>query len=100
MKNILLILILILIPLNADAYGTWENVCKAGYGVIQKTSIYGQFDGCTYNKIWHFTNGLIFQCQEYKYMYYYNPQVYILSNQYGNLKVIIENNEFLGTLYK
>lgn len=100
MKKVLFIIIVIFTTLAANAYGDWENLCKAGYGVIQKTSIYGQFDGCTYNKVWHLTNGLLFQCQEYKYMYYYNPQVYILANPYGNLKVIIENNEFKGTLYR
>ena len=100
MKKILLICSLIIL-INLSVYAVnWEDLCKDGYRVIEKTSIYGEFKGCEYGKYYKLSNGLTFKCEEYEYMNEYNPDVYILQNNYGNLKVIIEDEEIDGSLYR
>lgn len=99
-RVLLLFVIFVFANVEVCIANDFEELCKDGYGVIVKTYISGTFEGCDYNKSYKLANGLIFQCNEYNYSYNYNPDVYILQNRYGNLKVIIDDEEFYGTLYK
>lgn len=84
------------------AFGAgWEELCKAGYAVITETSVDGEFTGCEYDKKVPLQNGLVFVCSEYNYTYSYNPDVYILKNiKTGDIKVVIDDESFEGTLYR
>ena len=94
------LILLISICLPAYAY-VFEELCKDGYAVVAKTSVNGDFNGCEYSKRYKLSNGLVFECSEYSYSYGYSPTVYILQNiNHGDLKVIIDNREYRGTLYK
>lgn len=100
MKNFLFLLNVLLITNLSVFAANWEKLCKDGYRVIDKTSIQGKFEGCEYGQYYKFSNGLTFKCEEYEYMNEYNPDVFILQNNYGRLKVIIENEEIDGSLYR
>jgi hypothetical protein len=79
----------------------WEDLCKEGYAVITKTSISGEFNGCDYDKHYKLSNGMTFKCDSYDYSYSYSPDFYVLKNiKYGNIKYIINGDEYSGTLYK
>lgn len=77
-----------------------EDLAKDGYAVIDETTVKGyDFEGCEYDKVIAFNNGLKFKCSEYSYHYSYNPEVYILKHaQYDSYKVIIDDEEFEGRL--
>lgn len=77
-----------------------EDLAKDGYAVIDETTVKGyDFEGCEYDRVIAFNNGLKFQCSEYSYHYSYNPEVYILKHaQYDSYKVIIDDEEFEGRL--
>lgn len=78
-----------------------EELSKDGYAVAEKTSILGEFNGCEFDKIYKLANGLIFKCAEFNYYYSYNPEVYILEHiKNGDYKVVINNNEYYGSLYR
>lgn len=100
MKRLLCLLSFLLLANLSVFAADWERLCKDGYRVIEKTSIYGEFNGCEYGKYYKLSNGLTFKCEEYEYMYEYNPDVFILQNNYGRLKVIIGNEEIDGSLYR
>lgn len=77
-----------------------EDLAKVGYAVIDETTIEDyDFEGCDYDQVIKFNNGLKFQCSEYNYHYSYNPEVFILKHaRYSDYKVIIDNKEFEGSL--
>lgn len=79
----------------------WEELCKDGYGVVAQTSIDDEFEGCEHGKAIPLRNGMTFVCSEYSYSYEYNPDVYILQHvTRGDLKVVIEDEEYEGRLYR
>jgi len=92
----------LLLGVSLVAYGgDLEDLARDGYGVIEETQVNGEFEGCDFDKRVPFLNGLIFVCSEYSYSYSYMPEVLILKNvNSGNLKVIIDDDEYDGSLYK
>ncbi len=61
----------------------------------------GEFNGCDFNRRVPLTNGLILVCSGYAYHYAYSPKVLILKNvRSGELKILIDGEEFDGTLYR
>lgn len=78
-----------------------EDLAREGYAVWEETSVDGDFEGCEFDRRIPLMNGLIFVCQGYSYHYAYSPDVLILRNvRSGDLKVIIDDEEFDGTLYR
>lgn len=102
-KIFLVILSFIILPIISRGdivfANVFEDLCKDGYYVFNKTSISGTFEGCDYEKVYKLDNGLKFECQEYNYSYSYYPDVYLLTNKYNNIKVIIEDEKYAGRLY-
>jgi len=96
------LLLALLLGVSLVAYGgDLEDLARDGYGVIEETQVNGEFEGCDFDKRVPFLNGLIFVCSEYSYSYSYMPEVLILKNvNSGNLKVIIDDDEYDGSLYK
>jgi len=100
MKRFLITIIMCLICLPTFA-SDLEELCKEGYGVIINTQVSGEFNGCDYNKIYKLDNGMTFECTEYSYSYNYRPDFYVLKNvKYGDLKYLIDDEEYQGTLYR
>ena len=78
-----------------------EDLARDGYAVVEETSVDGEFEGCAFDKRIPLSNGLLFVCSEYSYSYSYMPEVLVLKNvRSGDLKVIIDDDEYDGTLYR
>jgi len=78
-----------------------EDLAKQGYAVVDKTYVSGEFEGCDFDKQIPLANGLIFVCSVYSYSYSYQPEVFILKNyQYGDVKVLINGQNYNGKLYR
>jgi hypothetical protein len=78
-----------------------EDLARDGYGVVEETSVDGEFEGCEHDKRIPLTNGLVFVCSEYSYSYSYSPDVLILEHvRSGDTKVLIDDDEYDGTLYR
>jgi hypothetical protein len=78
-----------------------ETLAKEGYGVFEKTSVLGEFTGCDFGKRIPLTDGLQFVCSGYNYHYSYGADVLVLKNvKSGAIKVLIDGQEFDGTLYR
>ncbi|KEC75491.1 hypothetical protein RLPCCGM1_c0868 [Rhizobium leguminosarum bv. phaseoli CCGM1] len=78
-----------------------ETLALEGYAVALTTQVNGTYEGCEYGKQIGLMNGLIFVCSTYHYHYSYMPRVLILQQlQTGNIKVIIDDDETSGTLYR
>ncbi|ARM89528.1 hypothetical protein RHEC894_CH03256 [Rhizobium sp. CIAT894] len=91
---------LLLTPHYASA-SDLENLALQGYAVALTTQVNGTYEGCEYGKQLELMNGLIFVCSTYRYHYSYMPRVLILQQlQTGKIKVIIDDDETAGTLYR
>ena len=78
-----------------------ESLGEGGYSIVETTQVISEYYGCNFNRQIQFVDGLIFICNYYNYHYAYMPQVFILKNPYGGaLKVIIDGEEVIGTLYR
>jgi len=85
----------------AAAASDLEDLALDGYGVLSKTQVDGEFEGCEYDKQISLMNGLVFVCSTYHYHYAYSPRVLILKHlQTGDIKVIIDDDATSGTLYR
>lgn len=78
-----------------------EDLAREGYGVIEQTSVDGDFNGCEWGRRIPLRGQLIFECATYSYSYGYSPEVLILKSvRSGNIKVLIDGNEYSGTIYR
>jgi hypothetical protein len=78
-----------------------EKLAKEGYGVLEKTNVLGEFTGCDFGKRIPLMDGLQFVCSSYSYHYSYGAEVLVLKNvRSGAVKVLIDGQEFDGTLYR
>jgi hypothetical protein len=89
------------VPSGVLAYGDLEDLARDGYAVVEETQVDGEFEGCEFGKQISLMNGLVFVCQTYSYSYGYMPEVLILQHiRSGDLKVLIDDEEYDGTLYR
>ena len=78
-----------------------EQLAKRGYGVLERTNVLGEFTGCDFGRHIPLTDGLQFVCSSYSYHYAYGPEVLVLKSvESGDLKVLIDGEEFEGALYR
>jgi hypothetical protein len=85
--------------LQAASASDLETLAEEGYGVIEKTSVMGEYEGCDFDRHIPLADGLVFICEGYDYTYAYDPDVLILKNvKTGDIKVIIDDDEEEGTL--
>ena len=89
-------------PLCSDALAqNLEELAREGYGVLMTTEVTGTFEGCEYGRGIPLDDGLIFVCSLYSYRYASQPEVLILKSvQSDDIKVLIDGEEFDGTLYR
>ncbi len=67
-----------------------------GYSI--KTRVKGSFEGCDFDKVISFLNGLLFVCQSYYYSYSYMPEVQIIVIEGYLPQVYINNKLYQGRL--
>lgn len=78
-----------------------EDLAEDGFGVVEKTQVNGEFEGCDFDKRIPLVNGLVFVCTSYSYSYGYMPDVLILKSvRTGEIKILIDEEEYDGTLYE
>lgn len=95
-----LVVLLLSVSITAAA-SELEDRAREGYAVAEQTQVDGDFEGCDFDKHIPLTNGLVFVCSGYSYSYSYMPDVLILKNiSSGDIKVLIDDEEYDGTLYK
>ena len=95
------IIIMLLCCVSMTSATDLEDLCKQGYAVIEETQVDGDFEGCDFDKRIPLMNGLVFVCSTYNYSYAYMPDVLILKHvRNGDMKVIIDDEEYDGTLYR
>jgi hypothetical protein len=100
-RQSMLVIALLLGSVPAVYGSDLEDLAREGYAVIEETQVDGEFEGCDFGKRIPLMNGLIFVCSEYSYSYSYMPDVLILKNiRTGNLKILIDDDEYDGTLYR
>jgi hypothetical protein len=69
-----------------------------GYKVVTKTIAKGEFVGCEFNLPVQFRNGMVFVCLGDQRGRAYEPDVTILRNDNGDVRVLIDGEEYRGTL--
>lgn len=69
-------------------------------GSVYKTHISGDFEGCDFDSVYTLDNGLLFQCATYHYHYAYRPAVTIFVIEGRAPVVIIDGDEYDGTLFR
>ncbi len=95
------IIFLLLFLITPSYASELEYLAKQGYAVIIETEVEDDFQGCDYDKKILFENGLVFVCQGYSYSYAYSPEVLILKHiSNGDIKVLIDDEEYDGELYR
>lgn len=100
MRNLIFLLSIFFAAFAAHA-SDLEDLARDGYAVAEETSVDGEFEGCDFDKRIPLTNGLVFVCSTYSYSYSYMPDVLILEHiRSGDIKVIIDDDEYDGTLYR
>jgi hypothetical protein len=71
-----------------------------GYKVVTKTIGKGEFTGCEFNRQVQLRNGMVFVCLGDARGRAYEPDVTILRNNSGDIRVLIDGEEYRGTLIR
>jgi hypothetical protein len=88
------------LPTGAFA-GDLESLARDGYGVLDPTTVLGEFHGCDVGLKYPLANGLIFVCAAHHFGDVFEPEVLILKNvRTGDTKVLIDGDEFEGAILR
>ena len=98
----------LLVVLGASSYTLGaENKAEAlaalqdkGYQVVAKTMTTGEFVGCEFNLPIQLKNGMVFVCLSDQRGRAYQPDVVILRDDNGDVRVLIDGEEYRGTLHR
>lgn len=78
-----------------------ESLARDGYGVLESTTLLGEFKGCEMGRKLPLANRLVFVCSEHGYRDAFEPEVLILKSvRTGEIKVLIDGDEFQGTIFR
>lgn len=100
LKSLAAISALALFSLPVFADDDLAEAYEAGYKDWKKTSVKGEFTGCTIGKAIPFTNGLSFICEENEEAESSDKQVIILKHpKTGAYKVFIGGEDYDGHLH-
>jgi hypothetical protein len=81
--------------------GDLERLARDGYGVLDSTTMMGEFNGCDVGAKFPLANGLIFVCSAHHFGAVFEPEVLILKNvRTGETKVLIDGDEFEGRIFR
>lgn len=78
-----------------------ERLARDGYGVLDSTTVLGEFKGCNIGTKLPLANGLTFVCAGHHYDHVFEPELLILKSvRTGETKVLIDGDEFEGTIFR
>ena len=78
-----------------------ERLARDGYGVLDSTTVLGEFKGCNVGTKLPLTNGLIFVCARHHFDDVFEPELLLLKNvRTGETKVLIDGEEFEGAIVR
>ena len=81
--------------------GDLESLARDGYGVLEATTLLGEFKGCDVGLKFPLANGLIFRCSAHHFSHVFEPEVLLLKNvRTGESKVLIDGDEFEGAVFR
>jgi hypothetical protein len=88
--------------LSAPAGATeLESLARDGYGVLDSTTVLGEFKGCNVGSKLPLANGLLFVCSEHRFTNVFEPELLMLKNvRTGETKVLIDGDEYAGTIFR
>jgi hypothetical protein len=100
MRSIMAVMFSFALSASAGA-SDLDSLCRDGYGVLDTTTVLGEFKGCDIGLKLPLANGLIFVCSEHHYGDVFEPEVLILKNvKTGETKVLIDGDEFEGAIFR
>jgi hypothetical protein len=83
------------------AAGDLESLAREGYGVLDSTTLLGEFKGCDVGLRFPLANGLILVCSAHHFSHVFEPEVLILKNvRTGETKLLIDGEEFEARLFR
>jgi hypothetical protein len=72
-----------------------------GYTIISVTQVSGEFEGCDFDRVIRFVDGMALRCSSYSYTYSYMPDAVIFGKEatlqgrsFVLIKVLIEDEIF------
>jgi hypothetical protein len=78
-----------------------ESLARDGFGVLDSTTVPGEFKGCNVGLKFPLANGLLFVCSEHHFTDVLEPEVLILKSvKTGETKVLIDGDEFAGAIFR
>jgi len=78
-----------------------EELAKQGYAVVEQTEVRGQYEGCEFDRVIQFLDGLSLQCTSYSYHYAYQPEVLIMQHiSRKDFRVLIDGEQIEGRLVR
>ena len=78
-----------------------ERLARDGYGVLDSTTVLGEFKGCNIGTKLALANGLMFVCAGHHFDDVFEPELLILKNvRTSDTKVLIDGEEFEGTIFR
>jgi len=81
--------------------GDLERLARDGYGVLDSTTIMGEFNGCNAGLKLPLANGLIFVCSGHHFDDVFEPEVLIMKSvRTGETKVLTDGDEFEGAIFR
>jgi hypothetical protein len=78
-----------------------ESLAREGYGVLDATTLLGEFKGCDIGLRLPLANGLIFVCSAHHFDDAFEPEVLLLKSvKTGETKVLIDGDEVGGSIFR
>ena len=100
MKRTLIAVIVMLTSIAGAAIAAdVASLSEAGYVVVQKTSIKGDFDGCERGQSVSLANGVTFICASTGYTHAHNPVAVLMQNSHGpGYKLLVNSAAYDGSV--
>lgn len=95
----MLLTALLAIPMAAGASDLHELFYE-GYSIIEETRVVGEFPGCVTDRRIPLRNGMVFVCAELHVAHGGPSEVAIVKHDDGDIRVVIDEAEYRGTLYR
>jgi hypothetical protein len=78
-----------------------DKLARQGFAVVEQTWVDGDYEGCEFNRILPFEDGLALRCTSYSYHYSYHPEVLIMQHFTSKaVRVLIDDEEVTGTVVR
>jgi len=87
------VLSLLFAALAIPAYADCDHSGLVGYTIVAQTSVSGEFEGCDFNRVIRYLNGMKTTCSGYSYTYAFAPDATLYA---GPVVRIPPTNGFCG----